>query len=178
MNGRTTPRIPIGDKFLPELSIPDLKKLYGKEKNLKAGQRLQACIHRKQRESIEDIGKMIHKPYVTVQYWLVNIAKRGLEALYDKKAHGAPSRLSQEQLVELRADIVAGTNACGFESGVWTGKLVYEHIKNKFGVPYSLANIYRLLHKMNITNKVGRPVHPKVATESEKEEFKKKLNKR
>jgi len=157
MTGRTTPRIPIGDKFLPELSIPDLKKLYRKEKNPKARQRLQACIHRKQRESIEDIGKMIHKPYVTVQYWLVNIAKRGLEALYDKKAHGAPSRLSQEQLAELRADIVAGTNACGFESGVWTGKLVYEHIKNKFGVPYSIANIYRLLHKMNITNKAGRP---------------------
>jgi len=173
MTGRTTPRIPIGDKFLPELSIPHLKKLYEKEKNLKARQRLQACIYRKQRESMKDIGKMIHRPYVTVQYWLVNIAKHGLEALYDKKAHGAQSRLSQEQLAELRADIVAGTNACGFESGAWTGKLLSEHVKNKFGVHYSLANIYLLLHKMNITNKVGRPVHPKAAIESEKAESKK-----
>ncbi len=56
----------------------------------------------------------------------------GLDRLYDIKRPGPARRLTAEQLAELKADLIAGPQKQGFESGMWTGKLVVRHVLNKY----------------------------------------------
>jgi len=75
--------------------------------------------------------------------------------------------------VRLRGDLIAGPRSCGFESGMWTAKLLIPHIKKKYGVEYRTGGIHYLLHSMGFSSRKPRPKHPKSASEFEKNGLKK-----
>jgi transposase len=79
----------------------------------------------------------------------------GAEGLRTRKAPGAPSRLSPEQRATLVAVLEAGPQAAGFQSGVWTGPMVGEYIREHFDVTYHVQHIPRLLHELGFS--VQRP---------------------
>jgi len=88
----------------------------------------------------------------------------GIVGRYDIVNPGTPSRPDGEQLSQLKADLVAGPQSCGFESGMWTAKLMIPHIKKKYGVQYSMNGIYYLLHKIGFSSRkpeAGTPNQPR-----------------
>ena len=163
--------IPKGDKYLPNTSIEDLKKKHKEEKNPKVKERLLMCIRRKYGDSLRAIGKIFCKSHNCARNWLIR-AEGGLDKLHDKKRPGAKRKLTNEQLAQIKEDLLKGPQAHGFESNMWTGRLVAEHILRKYNIEYTPRNMQNLLRKMGYRHVKPRPKHPKAASKEEMAEFK------
>ena len=166
-------RLTRGESFLPNVGIDKLKELRKKETDAKARDRLLAYIYRKEGRSIREIGRILDQVYSTIRDWLVCADQAGLERLYDIPPPGLPRRLSSKQLADLRADLIAGLQKHGFESEMWTGKMVVEHVRRKYNIEYVPRTMQRLMHYVGFSYIKPRPKHPKSASNKEKKAFKK-----
>lgn len=91
----------------------------------------------------------------SINRWLQWYDIAGSDGLLPRVAPGAAPRLSEEQRDELIAVVEAGPQAAGFTSGVWTGPMIGEWIRRRFGVRYHNHHVPRLLHQLGFS--VQRP---------------------
>ncbi len=134
-----------------------------------------AYIRRKEGDSIRQIARQLGRGYSTIRDWLIRAMQPGIRGRYDIKRPGTKMWPDVGNLRQVRADPVAGPRSCGFESEVWAAPLLAVHIKKKYKVDYDVSSVYKILHMPGLfMQKARRPKHPKSASESEKEEFKKK----
>ncbi len=168
--------IPTGGKFLPNVSTPSLFERYKNETDSKAAARLMAYMRRKKGDSIRQIARQLGRGYSTIRDWPIWAMQLGIQGRYDIKRPGTKMWPDAGNLKQVRADLVAGPRSCGFESEVWTAPLLAVHIKKKYKADYAVSSACKILHMPGLfMQKAPRPKHPKPASESEKEEFKKKL---
>ena len=108
----------------------------------------------------------------TVQEWVKRYNAEGLDGLVDRPGRGRPCRLTEAQLARLRDRIDAGPTP---EDGACTlrGPEVRALLTREFGVAYSPAAVYFLLHRLGYEPLDPRPRHIK-ADPAAQEEFKKK----
>lgn len=163
-----------GSAFLPKVSMSELHSAYEKERGAKAKLRLLAAIKRKEGESIDAIAASIGKPKRTVHGWLHRFERRGLGGAEDKKQSGRPPRLKKKQLVQLKADLLKGPQACGYPEQLWSRRLVQAHVSRKFRIPYTEQHMRRLLHRLGFTCQKPRQRHYKSAPEGSQRHFKKR----
>jgi transposase len=79
----------------------------------------------------------------------VALAAGGRAALASKGAAGAKCKLTRGQLRELQAGLDAGPAIYGwYEDQCWTLARIAEVVRRRFGVPYTLAGIDLLLHRI------------------------------
>lgn len=90
-----------------------------------------------------------------INRWLQWFNAMGAEGLTTGKAPGAKPRLSQAQKDELTATIEAGPVTAGFRTGVWTGPMIGDWIRRRFGVRYHNHYVPELLHQLGFS--VQRP---------------------
>ena len=166
--------LPKGDQFLPDTSIDELKALHRAEKDTKARDRLLVYMARKRGDAIRKIADDFGSTYSTIRDWLVR-AKGGLDRLHDAKRSGPPRRLDAAQLAGIREDLLAGPRKLGFETDMWTGKILVEHVRRKHGMAFVPRTMQTLMREMGFRNVKPRPRHPKAASDEEKKAFKKKL---
>jgi len=119
------------------------------------------------------IAASLNKPYSTIRDWLGRAVKNGLGGIYDETSPGATCKLTPRQLEQLRADLIAGPDRCGFASSLWTAPLLAAHVRKRFGVEYAVVSIYDILHRMGFSSRRPRPRHPKAASKSVQTAFKK-----
>ena len=165
--------LPKGDQFLPDTSIDELKALHRAEKDTKARDRLLVYMARKRGDAIRKIADDFGSTYSTIRDWLVR-AKGGLDRLHDAKRSGPPRLLDAAQLAGIREDLLAGPRKLGFETDMWTGKILVEHVRGKHGITFVPRTMQTLMHEMGFRNVKPRPRHPKAASDEEKKAFKKK----
>ena len=91
----------------------------------------------------------------TVHKWLIWYNAEGIEGLRTKKSTGAPPKLDEAQKEELASMIEQSPQTSGFTSGVWTGPMIAQLIKKRFGVTYNIRYVPTLLHQMGFS--VQRP---------------------
>lgn len=91
----------------------------------------------------------------SVNQWLRWFELAGTQGLRGSKAPGPAPKLTAAQQEELSSLIDAGPQACGYQSGVWTGPMIGELIRARFGVNYHNHHIPRLLHQLGFS--VQRP---------------------
>lgn len=91
----------------------------------------------------------------SVNRWLQWYEAMGAEGLRTGKAPGPKQKLSEEQLTELVGMIETGPQAAGYSSGVWTGPMIGDVIRKKFGVSYHNHYVPELLHQLGFS--VQRP---------------------
>lgn len=91
----------------------------------------------------------------SVNQWLRWYETRGVEGLRTRKAPGGVPRLSEAQRAELSTIVEAGPQQAGFTSGMWTGPMIGDLIRARFGVSYHNHHIPRLLHQLGFS--VQRP---------------------
>ena len=166
--------IPTGNSFLPGTSKTYLQQIRTKETDNKAAARLLAYSKRKDGMSIRQIGSALEMPYSTIRDWLVRAVQLGLTGRYDESRPGAQCKLNEEQLGQLREELIAGPRSCGFESGVWTAPLVVQHVSRTYGVEYAVTSMRQLMHRVGFSCRKPRPRHPKSASKPQIKAFKKK----
>src|SRR6266511_2938855 len=91
----------------------------------------------------------------SINRWLQWYQAMGAEGLRDAERPGRTPRLSEAQKAELATIIEAGPQAAGFTSGMWTGPMIGDLIRRRFGLRYHNHHIPRLLGWMGFS--VQRP---------------------
>lgn len=79
----------------------------------------------------------------------------GAEGLRTGKAPGPRPKLSDAQREELRGVIERGPQEAGFSTGLWTGPMVGDLIRQRYGVRYHNHYVPELLHQLGFS--VQRP---------------------
>lgn len=164
--------LPKGREFMRGVSMRGLKAAYRKETSKKAKMRLLAAVKRKQGKSIDQIASDLEMGRRTVHSWLRRFMERGLQGAHDIKQPGRPRRLTDQQLKNLRKDLIVGPEKFGFSKQLWNTRMVQEHVRRKYKVSYVDRHMRRLLRKMGFSCQKPRPVHHK-ADKCAQERFKK-----
>ena len=86
----------------------------------------------------------------TASRWHRSIVQKGFEGLRKRRATGRPSRLTVDQVEEIRRMYTSGAMAFGFSSDRWTTAKLAQAIESRFGVRYDQDHVGRLLHKFGL----------------------------
>jgi len=154
----------------------DLVELYKKEKKSKLKERYQALYLMIELQNCTKVAELIKKSRNTVQAWVKLFNKEGLEAIAPISPPGRPSRLSDKQKEELKADVMTHPRELGYDFSNWEGRSVAEHVRVKFGVSFTARNAQKLLHALGFSLQRSRYKFPKADPEKQEEfirEFKK-----
>ena len=84
----------------------------------------------------------------TLERWRKRFLDKGVEGLLDETSPGRPPKLEREQFEALAADIEQPPYVFGFSAEVWQGKLLCEHLTQRYGVNISLRQCQRLLKQL------------------------------
>lgn len=106
-------------------------------------------------ERVTEMAEQLDVVRSSINRWLQWFDAEGGEGLKPRKAPGAPSRLTAAQRAELATIIEAGPLSAGYLSGLWTGPMIGELIRRRYGVKYHHQHIPRLLHSIGFS--VQRP---------------------
>lgn len=106
-------------------------------------------------ERVVELAEELDVTRGSINRWLQWFDAEGVDGIKPRIARGAPSRLSPEELCDLTTLIEAGPPSAGYASGVWTGPMIGDVIRRRYGVKYHNHHIPRLLHKLGFS--VQRP---------------------
>jgi len=91
----------------------------------------------------------------SINRWLQWYNALGADGLRTTIQSGGKSRLNEKQKQELCAAVEAGPQAAGFSSGMWTGPMVGDFIRKRFGISYHNHHVPAILHQLGFS--VQRP---------------------
>jgi transposase len=99
-----------------------------------------------------EVAAAVGAPRQTVYRWLDVLNADGLDGLRVMSKGGRPAQLDAEQHEALRRILLAGPQAAGFGTELWTIKRVRETIQRRFGVQYSEVHVWRLLGRLGFSS--------------------------
>jgi transposase len=107
----------------------------------------------------EQIAATVGRSRQFVDQWVGRYRAGGIDALVPKRQPGAARRLSAEQEAQLCAMLESGPPP---DEGIaaYNGPILRERIEQLFGTAYSLAGVYKLLHRLGYNDLMPRPRHP------------------
>jgi transposase len=107
----------------------------------------------------EQIAATVGRSRQFVDQWVGRYRKGGVEALTPRRQPGAARRLDLGQEAQLCAMLESGPPP---EDGIaaYNGPILRERIEQRFGKVYSLAGVYKLLHRLGYNDLMPRPRHP------------------
>jgi len=85
----------------------------------------------------------------SVSGWLRRYREEGRAGLAKAGRAGRKPRLSQEQLAQLESLLLAGPEAHGFPSPLWSCPREARLIRDRFGVRYHEGHVWKLLRALN-----------------------------
>ena len=112
-----------------------------------------------------------HSPR-SVHDWINGVNKHGLQYLMDDQKPGRPTKLLQEQIEQLRNDILKSPVELGYDQAGWNGKLLSEHIHRQFCIELKVRRCQELFHELGFSYKRPRKM-AYGSTQEEKDDFKK-----
>jgi transposase len=152
---------------MPKHNFSELAKTH---QSVRLKLRYLALAHFQEGHSRTDIAKFLKVSRTSVNKWISQYHKNGLEGLVDKKTTGRPVRLSEAQCKQL-IDYVKNA-AKSSAGGRLVGTEIQSYITDSFGVHYHLSSVYKLLHRLGFSWITSRSKHPKQSIEAQ-EDFKK-----
>lgn len=110
----------------------------------------------------------------TLRDWVHRYNAAGIAGLHDAPRSGRPPALSQAQMQELKALVLAGPDLAHDGVVRWRCIDLCSVIKERFAVEVHERTVGKLLRRMGLTRLQPRPYHPKKDAEAQ-EAFKKTL---
>ena len=149
----------------------DFKGAYRERGQQRYGLRLLAMILLQEGKSLEEVSALLHKTAKTVRFWLDRYGSGGMEGLLGMSCgRGRKARLSAREEEELVDLIVAHSK--GSQGGRLRGSDIQSLISKRYGVEYTVAGIYALAHRLNLSWITSRSIHPQSDKQAQ-EAFKK-----
>lgn len=147
-----------------------LRELFWQAKkagDLATWRRAKAVMSYLARKSVISLSHELDVTRSSINRWLQWFEAEGTDGLLTGKSPGNPPKLSEEQRAELAMLIDGGPQAAGFTSGLWTGPMIGDLIRERFGVSLHNHSVPRLLNQMGFS--VQRPRKRLVRADAEKQ---------
>jgi transposase len=87
----------------------------------------------------------------SVRRWHAAYRQEGEDGVKARPAPGAPSKLTADQQIELVQHLLAGAEASGYPTDLWTCPRVADLIWRAYGVRYHVDHVGRLLHGLGFS---------------------------
>lgn len=124
-------------------------------RDLNTWRRAKAVLGYLSGERVVDLSETLDVTRGSVNRWLQVFDAEGTDGLKPRIAPGARCRLSTADLCDLTTIIESGPQSAGYLSGVWTGPMIGDLIRRRYGIKYHNHHIPRLLHRLGFS--VQRP---------------------
>lgn len=95
--------------------------------------------------SYRSVATQLQSSLSSVVRWYQAYRKNGLKGLRPRPTPGRPPILSQSEKEELVQILLKGPLQAGYMTDLWTLKRIGEVTKKRFGVGYSLSNLWHLM---------------------------------
>lgn len=143
-----------------------------KESNPKNRVRLLAMANIKDGKTLEQISEVLKIHWKTIQTWLRNFRKFGIEGLYVKTSRNKSCKLTKD-ISEWVVSFITMLSS-GDTGGYITGKQLQRILFEQFALKCSLKTVYNFLHRLNFSWISSRSKHPK--SDDEVQEIYKKFS--
>jgi len=153
-----------------------IKALIRKDERYTIGIRLYAVCQVAQGQPSRNLEKLFHTSFKQITNWVHRFEKEGLEGLRDKEGRGRKTRLSEQQYEEVKKVLNESPEVYGYNTSTWTGPMLIEWIKNKYGIEYKRAQIYNILKLLDFSYQKAKGIFPE-ADKDKQEDFKESLKK-
>jgi len=134
-------------KQLKNYSTEQVETLIESDLNYRTGVKLYAILQLSRGHSSRDLAGFFRTSFKQICNWADRFDAEGVTGLHLKAGRGRRSRLTEEQVRQLQDDLSKSPGEFGFDSAVWTGQLIGEHISAKFQVDYTKSAVYNLMRK-------------------------------
>jgi transposase len=108
-------------------------------------QRLRAAELFAQGRAPAEVAELVGVTYEAARRWRARWRQGGTQALCRRRASGRPPKLSDAQAGLVRQALLAGAQANGFETDLWTLDRVVQVVERTTGVRLSRPSAWRLL---------------------------------
>lgn len=102
-------------------------------------------------KSINEVARLVKASPSSVHRWKERKAHHGAAGLKAKPHPGRGCRLRAQDQAQLKKLLLAGPQAAGFDSALWTCRRVAQVIEQTFGVSYHPDHVGRLLHGLGFS---------------------------
>ena len=116
--------------------------------------------------SAEELSSLSGIPRRTLTSWVQKVDEDGFESLRAIKQTGRPSRLSKEQLAEIKVAIEADPEESGYR--VWDGTTLSDYIRDQYGIELGTRQCQRIFHTLGFS-KVRPQKYPSLHEGNDKE---------
>ena len=145
-------------KVNADLSV--IKSQLRKDEKFSQGIRLHAVYQIALGKEAKDLQEVYSSSHKSICNWVHRYNSEGIDGLKDRPRSGRPPFLSKEQKAELDEIIQTNPLEHGYNTATWTGALVIDIVKKRFGVEYKKAQIYNILDSLNFTLQRGKGYYP------------------
>lgn len=108
-----------------------------------------------------------HSPR-TVQYWIHRFEESGFAGLEETPRPGRPSRIEEAVLEEISKQLRCFPRELGYAQNLWDGKLLSNHLKERFGISLGVRQCQRLFRQLGFRRRKPRPLIAKSDPEAQR----------
>ena len=108
-------------------------------------------------QSCQQVAELFGEDRRTVQRWVKTFETLGLDSLREGERPGRPKSLDARQWAALGKDLRRSPAAFGYEAGLWDGKLLSEHLRQRYQVTLGVRQCQRLFRQMGFRFRKPRP---------------------
>ena len=140
--------------------LEQLRQRCQQQRDAKQRDRYRAVLLALEGHSAPEIAQTLARSRRFVQLWVYAYRDHGLEAIVPKRQPGCPSKLPVAQEPSFKRRLLTDPTET---DGVCTlrAKDIRRILQHEFGVEYSLAGVYDLLHRLGFSCLAPRPRHRK-----------------
>jgi transposase len=155
----------------------DIKALFRDDEKYTIGIRIYAVYQVSLGKSSRELEELYNTSFKQITNWVHRFEREGLDGLRDKEGRGRKAKLQEAQEAEIK-NVLANQSpeVYGYNTATWTGPLLIDWIRKKYGIEYKKAQIYNIIKLMGFSYQKGRGIFPEANGEKQ-EAFKEGLKK-
>lgn len=108
-------------------------------------------------QSCHQVAKTFGEDPRTVQRWVKRFEEYGLDGLREGERPGRPATLDAKQWASLGRDMRRPPKEFGLAAHLWDGKLLSEHLRQRYGVKLGVRQCQRIFGQMGFRLRKPRP---------------------
>jgi len=108
-------------------------------------------------QSCQQVAELFGEDRRTVQRWVKRFESHGLEGMREGERSGRPTTLDAKQWAALGRDLRRDPGAFGLAGHLWDGKLLSEHLRQRYGVALGVRQCQRIFGQMGFRLRKPRP---------------------
>jgi transposase len=129
------------------------QRLYYKNQQTYIRQRLSAIRYLSEGKSRAEVATILGCKDLSIARWMSKYLETGLEGLVEPIKHQVKERLNLEQQQEIKEMVLNDKpTKYGIDREIWTGKIIVEVIKQRWGVDLKTSRIYEILDNLNLSH--------------------------